>query len=237
MKKLFAVLMAIILVASYVYAGDDIIPAAKTGATSLNFTFGGLGAFDFGGVGPSVPVPDQSGNTSSTPAGISLSFFMSNSAALRIGLQVQYDSKTIPSNLTNGTDGSGSLFAAGLSLDYIGYMASSNSRVRPYLGGGLLFTYSSNDEKDPHASGETQYERKDYQPAGIGAEVVGIVGAEFFIYNEISVSAEYQLNVFGIQSFSDTKTTSGSTTITTKNGSLTEILGFGALGATVHIYF
>ena len=34
------------------------------GAKSLNFTFGGLGAFNLGGAGPSVSVPDQNGNIS-----------------------------------------------------------------------------------------------------------------------------------------------------------------------------
>ena len=241
MKKLFAILVAITLVASFVYAGDDITPAAKAGATSLNFTFGGLGTFNLGGFGPSAQYPtDPNGDYTSTPAGISLSFFTSNTAAIRIGLQAQYMNKTFPYNGTNGTDGTGSAFAAGVSLDFLGYMGSSNSRVRPYLGGGLLFTLSSNDYKPAVPSGVTQSETKNSQPAGIQAAVVGIAGAEFFIYNEISISAEYQLNVFGIQSLSDTKYTSGipgDQTQTAKNGSVTQILGFGALGATVHIYF
>ena len=65
MKKLFAILVAITLVASFVYAGDDITPAAKAGATSLNFTFGGLGTFNLGGFGPSAQYPiDRTGDYS-----------------------------------------------------------------------------------------------------------------------------------------------------------------------------
>ena len=239
MKKLFAILVAITLVASFVYAGDDITPAAKAGATSLNFTFGGLGTFGFGCAGLTSSVQTSSSDIS-VPLGMSISFFSSNSAALRIGLQAQLQSKTLPSNLTNGTDGSESAFAGGLSLDYIGYMGSSSSRIRPYLGAGILFIYSSNDYKPAVASGAPQSETKNTQPAGIAAELRGIVGAEFFIYNEISISAEYQLNLFGIESFADTKYTDGTSghqQPPIKNGSGTQILGFGTIGATVHFYF
>jgi opacity protein-like surface antigen len=238
MKKLFVVLIAISLMASFAYAGDEMTPAAKAGATSLNFTFGGLGTFNFGCAGLIYPI-QTTASTISVPYGMSVSFFTGNSSALRIGLQVQNQSMTIPSNLTNGTDGSQSQFAAGISLDYVGYMGSINNRVRPYLGLGVLFDYSTNDYKPAVASGVTQPETKNSftNPAGIAAGIRGIAGAEFFIYNEISVSAEYQLNLFGIESFADTKSTFGTITTTTKNGSGTQILGFGALGATVHIYF
>jgi opacity protein-like surface antigen len=228
MKKLFAVLVVIALVASFVYAGDDITPSAKAGATSLNFTFGGLGAFNLGEAGPSVPEPV------SIPAGISVSYFLNNNSAVRVGLQIQYGSETDPYQGTgSGTDGSKSEFGLGISGDYLMYMASS-SRVRPYLGGGLLLTYSSNDIKYPASPNTTQQEIQNSIPAGVEFQLRGLAGAEFFIYNEMSISAEYQLNLFGIQSYSDTKNTPGSAT---KNGSRMQILGFNALAATVHIYF
>ncbi|MGD1044962.1 MAG: outer membrane beta-barrel protein [Bacteroidota bacterium] len=228
MKKLFTVLVAIALIASLAFAGDDITPSAKSGATSLNFTFGGLGAFNLGEAGPSVPQPVA------IPAGISISYFLNNNNAVRVGLQIQYGSETDPYQGTgSGTDGNRSEFGLGISGDYLMYIASS-SRVRPYLGGGFLLTYSSNDVKYAAGPGATQQEIQNSQPAGVGFQLRGLAGAEFFIYNEMSISAEYQMNLFGIESFSDTKNTPGSTT---KNGSQMQILGFQALAATVHIYF
>ena len=67
--------------------------------------------------------------------------------------------------------------------------------------------------------------------------LMGIVGAELFVYNELSFSAEYQLNLFSMTSAADQVQTQGATSVTTKSPSFTNILGFGTAGATVHIYF
>jgi opacity protein-like surface antigen len=227
MKKILTAILLASMVASLAYAGDDVTPAAKAGAVSLNFTFGGLGAFNLGGSGP-APF--------NTPAGISVSFFLGNTDAFRVGLQAQNWSQTIPwTGTVSGTDGSNSALGLGLSGDYLKYIGTS-SRVRPYLGLGVLVTYSTNDHKDPAAAGQTQQETQDTQPAGLALGTRGILGAEFFIYNELSVSAEYQLNLYSLTSYSDTKRTVGTTTTATKYGSATQLFGFGALGATVHFY-
>ena len=78
------------------------------------------------------------------------------------------------------------------------------------------------------------HEQKGGTPTTFG--LIGIAGAEFFIYSEISLSAEYQLNVISVSSFSDIQTTVGGTTYTAKGGSATNILGIGGGWLTLHIY-
>jgi len=64
------------------------------------------------------------------------------------------------------------------------------------------------------------------------------MGAEFFIYSAISLSAEYQLNLFSTTSNADMVTSfKGVPSVTTKQGSSTTIPGFGSTGAMLHIYF
>lgn len=227
MKKVLAVVLAGLLLATFAYAGDDIVPAAKTGSKSLNFTFGGFGNFNLGPSGPN--------------GGIGLSYFLSSEAAVRLGLQIKSVSSTIPANPgagQSGTDGSSSSFGLGLGVDYLMYMNAG--RVRPYWGAGLSFAMNSNDAKNAVISPAVQGEDKNNPangPTGITFGLAGIMGAELFIYNELSLSGEYQLNLININSPSDRVQSSGNQSLTTKQAGTTTILGFSAALASIHIYF
>ena len=70
----------------------------------------------------------------------------------------------------------------------------------------------------------------------IGAS--GILGGEFFVYPELSMSAEYQLNIISYNSYLDATVKSlNQPDHTEKRGSNIQILGFGSAGATLHLYF
>jgi hypothetical protein len=232
MKKALVVVVASILL-SGMSSAQDVRPAIKSGAKSINFTFGGLGTFGLGAAG--------------IAGGISGSYFLSPDGALRLGLQVASRSTSTPWNdfTTNGTnpgsDGSSSLFAAGVGLDYLWYLNASTARVRPYLGGGVRFITQNSDTKPAVATASptgTLIETKNGTSGdGLTFGVSGILGAEFFIFSEISVSGEYQLNLFGMTSNADRVVSyKGLPNVTTKQGSTTDILGFGSAGATLHIY-
>ena len=60
---------------------------------------------------------------------------------------------------------------------------------------------------------------------------------EFFIYPEISLSAEYVLHVVNFNIPSDVTSTTGNSSSTTKNTTTTQLLGFSAANLGVHIYF
>lgn len=225
MKRVLLVVLALVVLAGYASAQD--MPAIKSGAKSLNFTFGGFGGFGLTGTGPM--------------GGIGLSYFLSNEGAVRLGLQVSSTSTKTPANPPTGqtgTDGESSSMTVGLGVDYLMYMGSG--RVRPYMGGGVGLTFGSNSSKPPVVPAGPQSETKNNPavgPTGITFGLSGIAGAEFFLYNELSLSAEYRLNIITASSPADMEVTAGNTTTTTKQPSTTTILGFGAAGATVHIYF
>lgn len=233
MKKII-VLMIAALSASSALVAQEIQPAAKAGAKSINFTFGGLGAF---GIGPA-----------GVNGGLSASYFLSHDAAVRVGLQVVSNSSTQPWNdpTTTGTnpgsDGSTSTFGLGVGADYLMFVPAMTPRVKPYIGAGVFVAMNSSSTKFAisNAAGTgTATERKNGNGnEGLAFGLVGIAGAEFFLYPEISLSAEYQLNVISLTSLSDRVLSyKGSPDVTTKQGSATQILGFGTLGATLHIYF
>lgn len=233
MKKALVVVISSILVSGLALS-QDVQPVVKQGAKSINFTFGGLGAFGLGAAGVN--------------GGISGSYFLKDDAAVRVGLQVSLNSTTSPwndfsGNGTNpGSDGSTSLFGLGIGADYLSYMSAMSARVKPYLGAGIRLMMQSSDSKPAIANSSpngTLTETKDGTAGdGLTFGLAGIMGAEFFIYSEISVSAEYQLNLVSFTSRSDMVASfKGVSSITTKQGSATSILGFGSAGATLHIYF
>jgi len=233
MKKIVVLMMAALVVSTTLVA-QEIRPVAKAGAKSINFTFGGLGAF---GIGPA-----------GVGGGLSASYFLSNDAAVRVGLQVVSNSTTTPwndptANGTNpGSDGSTSAMGLAVGADYLMYVYALTPRVRPYLGVGAYVATNSSSTKPAisnAAGNNTVTETKNgNSDDGLAFGLIGIVGAEFFIYSEISLSAEYQLNVFSLASRYDRVVSyKGNPSVTTKQGSATQILGFGTLGATLHIYF
>lgn len=233
MKRTITMVIAVLMMSGLSYA-QGVEPAVKAGAKSLNFTFGGFGNFGFGAAG--------------VAGGISGSYFMNQQAALRVGLQIYSNSTSTPWNdfsgngSNPGSDGTTSTFALGIGADYLSYMSALTPRVKPYIGAGVAFTMVSDDSKPAisNAAGTgTLIETKNGNGSdGITFGVVGIAGAEFFLYPEISLSAEYQLNIFSLTSRSNmVQSFKNTTSVTTKEGSATSILGFGSVGAGVHIYF
>lgn len=235
MRKSLAILLVIVAVFGNVFA-QDVKPAVSAGSKSLNFTFGGLGAF---GIGPT-----------GIGGGLGASYFLSSDAAVRVGLQVVSASATIPANPptgSTGTDGSQSAFQVGVGCDYLMYMVGATSRIRPYMGGGIQFGFATTNSKNAVIAPTTQTEFKNRAAGetingttytgGMIVSLRAVAGAEFFIYPELSLSAEYQLNGFSLLSQSDQEQINGPTTVTTKGGSSTTLLGFGAAGAVLHFYF
>jgi opacity protein-like surface antigen len=217
MKKVLMLALAIAMVVG-IASAQDVNPAIHQGAKSMNFTFNGLGNFGIGPTGPS--------------AGIGGTYFLSNEAAIRAGFQLGIATSSTPANAPagfTGTDGSSSAMSFGIGADYLMYMNAG--RVRPYWGAGFNFTTASSDVK--YATiGATQDEQKGNTPTTV--TLAGFMGAEFFIYSELSFSAEYQLNLISLTSYSDL--THSNPASTTKEPSTLNILGFGAAGVTLHIY-
>ncbi len=223
MKKVALVVMAVILVASVAMAQDA--PAAKMGAKTANFTFGGLGTFGIGAAGAG--------------GGIGVSYFIADDAALRLGLNVGMGSTSTPAAVTGNSEGKSSTMDIGLGVDYLMY--SGTGRLRPYMGAGIGITMGSSTIEPsvtPAINGEVTKTTNGRGIDGLGFGISGIVGAEFFLYNEISLSAEYMPNLVRISTKADSETSiEGAATVTTKGGTSTSILGFGATAVQLHIYW
>lgn len=216
-------------VASTALSAQDVRPVVQDGARSINFTFGGLGTFGLGAAG--------------RDGGISGSYFLSRNAALRVGLQAAYSHSTTPWNGGGaGTDGSSSGTAFGAGADYLSYMSSLTQRVRPYVGVGAYLSSRTSDSKPPLASpvpsGALVETKNGSGGDGLTVGTRAILGAEFFLYPAISLSAEYQVGLFGLTSASDmVRSYQGAPSITTRRGSAQSFLGFSSAGAALHIYF
>lgn len=225
MKKFLAVVLAVVMMCGVVMAQDA--PAGnQAGAKSMNFTFGGLGAFGLTGTGPN--------------GGLGLSYFLSSEAAVRVGLQVGTTSTTTPAAITGNSDASSSTFDLGIGADYLMYMGGG--RVKPYMGAGVGLSLGSSSNEpsvSPTAANGTLTKITNTRNTdGMTLSVVGIAGAEFYLYNEISLSAEYTLGLLRMRSGADSEATiKGAAAVTAKGSSSTNLLGFGAAGATLHIYF
>lgn len=233
MMRLVLVLLALSPVCSL--AVGQVRPAIRDGGKSLNFTFGGFGGFGLTGTGPT--------------GGVGISYFMSPATAVRVGLQARSHSRTLSWNSPGGaagSDGSESGLNLGVAVDYLKYVGVATSRVRPYMGAGVGVIMISNKSTPAAATGSTPTETKNapggittggFASPGMTFDLHANFGAEFFLFNEISIAGEYALNVINRNSPADTEAITGGTTVATKGNPATNILGFGAAGATVRIYF
>jgi hypothetical protein len=233
MMRLIMVWLGLSVVAGA--AAAQVNPAIRPGTRSLNFTFGGFGGFGLAGTGPA--------------GGVGVSYFMNPKTALRVGVQARSYSRTLTWNSATsaaGNDGRESGLSVGLSVDYLKYIRAGTSRVRPYIGGGVGVTRVSNNAMPAAANGATVTETRN-APGGIPAagfaapgmtfDLHANLGAEFFLFNEVSIAGEYGLNLVNRTSPANMQAITGGNTVTTRGNPTTNILGFGAAGATVRIYF
>lgn len=230
MKRALMILSAVWLCAASTAFAQEFRPAVRQGANSLNFTFGGFGAFGLAGAG--------------VAGGISYTHFISTDLAYRFGLQAAYDRRTTPwpDNTLAGSDFTASSTALGVGFDYLMYMGSQTARVRPYWGPGVSVIYTKSSEEEAIANnapnGTLLEKRNPGRNDGLTVGVMGVLGAEFFLYPELSLSAEYNLNLFSLTSNSDyVEVRKNAFDVTEKQGSRMRILGFGSAGAGLHIYF
>jgi len=229
--SLFTVL-ALLTVTSH---AQEVVPATGAGARAVLFSFAGLsflGAGNFNG-------------------GVGGGYFLSDAMAVRGGVQFASASQDNPANPgvnQQGIDGSRSALTYGVSAALEIRMAKR--RVSPYFGGGVLFTVSSTELNSAEVGNPppTQTVTKNSAgglivngttyTAGTTLTVFGMMGVEFFLYNEMSLAAEYRLG-YGSTSRPDQEISNGTTTTTTTTkvgGGST--LGFSNGGAlTLSVYF
>jgi hypothetical protein len=221
-----------VLLASALASAQSISPNLTQGTTSLLFSFGGFSNL----------------NAGNFDGGIGVKYYLQNRTALRIGVQIATADQDIPANPgagQQGTDGeaSGSRLGISAALEF----HRGTGRANAYLGGGVGFNKTSTEVKSPALGATTtqtvvKNDRNGETISGItflggtGFNVFALAGAEFFLFQELSLAAEYRLG-FAKLSRSDEEITSGNQTTTTKVGASSG-LGVNSAGVlTLAIYF
>ncbi len=232
MKKTFVVGM-MLLMGTSLSVSQDVIPSVGPGSKAVLFSFGGLsflsaGTFD-GGVGAR--------------------YYLNENMSVRAGLQFTSASQTTSANPGAGQVGAdGSASATVIGVEGAAEWHMGKGRVIPYMGLGAGFSTTSTDSK-PAVTGIaplTQSETKNAQggltvngntySGGTTFQVFALAGVEFFLYKELSLSAEYQLGYMSV-SRKDQEFIVGGTTTTTKVGSASNVGITNSGLLTLSVYF
>lgn len=234
--RLMAGVLGIVMAVSFACA-EDFVTSVAPNSKAMLFTFKGLSSMEAG---------DFNG-------GIGAKYYLSSSTALRVGLEFMTASVALPANpeaLLNqtGIDGSASATKFGISAAVEYHLLPT--RVSPYVGGGIGISSGSTEYKNPVVNDPPprvqiqQTTDKNFPVDTLGVtlnpgfemNVGGIVGVEFFITKEISLSAEYQL-FYSTTSFSDEEEIQGNLTQKTKMGSTSGLKISSIGGLTLAVYF
>jgi opacity protein-like surface antigen len=212
MRKVIMVCAGVLLLNAQASA-QSISPNLTKGTESLLFSFGGFSNLTAGNF----------------DGGIGAKYYFKDRAALRLGVQIATADQDIPANPgpgQQGTDGeaSGSRLGVSAALE----LHRGTGRANVYLGGGVGFSKASTEVKSPVIGPSTNQTivKNDRNGesingitflAGTGFNLFALAGAEFFLFQEVSLAAEYRLG-FAKLSRSDEEVTSGNQTTTTKVG-------------------
>jgi opacity protein-like surface antigen len=161
--------------------------------------------------------------------GVGGKFYLNNRMAIRGVVKFSMNSSTDPwTGAAAGNDGETSSTTIGLGGAFEYHMVVG--KLSPYFGGGFGFSTTSSEEKSPYPNGGSQTVKKDDPAynAGTNLSLYALLGVEYFIYDNVSLAAEYRLG-FNSLSRADYSITSGGITSTTKMGSSTSI-GTGSQG-------
>jgi opacity protein-like surface antigen len=213
MKKILLILVVIAIATCLSFAGD---PNVKAGDKALMFSIKGFGEFGVGGLGMPAFETGENDPAQVTLYGFGMKYFLADNIALRGIFDFAYESHEIPENKTVSTTFFG--FVPG--LEY--HIVNTNS-VTAYLGGAIAFEMSKETSK-PVLGDETSN-------SGTIIGVAGLMGAEFFPWDNVSLGAEYMLG-FSSQTTTETDTEGKDT-----DGDSWTKFGIQSAAVTLSIYF
>lgn len=183
MKRILLILLAVAVAGNFAFAQA---PKTKQGDKAFLFTINGFGDF---GVGSS-PVGTVFVGSTGTPvslAGFGLKYYVANDVAIRGALAATFASST--QKITGETDDEASATAFGI-IPGLQYHISTMGSVTAYVGAfvvvGAVSASVTPSVPIPGPSVETKF-------TGLLFGVGGIIGAEFYPWENVSLGAEYQL--------------------------------------------
>jgi opacity protein-like surface antigen len=220
MFKKVALILALFVCTSFAQKEGPFVGA---GSKAILFSFGGLS--------------NMAANNFDGGAGIK--FFLASPMAIRVGVQANVSGTTTPANPVApqvGMDGSTSSTTIGVEGALEVHLTTT--RLTPYLGGGVGFSLTSNESK-PSVAGTAPIYQTTTKSGGTSINFFVMMGAEYFVVDQISLAAEYRLG-YSLFSPKDTEVSSTNPavpTVTTK-GTSNHSLSLNSTGLlTLAVYF
>ncbi len=183
MRRLFSIIAVIFLMVVFVFGQQQKEEKfAGMGSSAVLFSFSGLDNL----------------NADTFNGGIGGKYYLSDNAAIVVGMQLNSISKTTPANPDTdqvGLDGEYSKFDFGLSAGFEWHFKLT--RVSPYVGAGMTFSLSSSENFAPmkwYKNSTGNIIKVTEKISGVYSfGIFGIGGVEYFITKNFSLSAEYHL--------------------------------------------
>jgi opacity protein-like surface antigen len=220
MRRIFPLGLVLLIVANSVFAQDAGATVNRANQKGLLFTLAGLGDFGVTGNLLGVAVPTSTASSQKL-AGLGLKYYLSPKLAVRgsihLGLvQTESQLTTGTKKTTVSTIG----FAPGVEYHFVNTKA-----VTAYFGGAAAFgLFNTSVPADPDSEGSG------YKFKGMVYSLALLFGVEFFLADNLSLGAEYQLGA---------NYTSGKSEYGPNSYDLPKTLNLGisALAATLAVYW
>ena len=178
MKKVLIIVLVILFLGTISFGQEINLP--QKGNKAMLFEFSGLGF---------LGVLEYQG-------GFGYKMFLNNNMALRTALLMNYNKDNTPyTGGGDGKDGYDKTFGMGAEIAL--ELHKNYGNVSPYTGIGGKFVQTTTESALPVQSGSTQPTLKNQIGSGSGMNIGGffIIGMEYFINDNISLSGEYHLGV------------------------------------------
>ena len=220
MRRIFPLGLVLLIAANSVFAQDAGAAVNRANQKGLLFTLAGLGDFGVTGNLLGVAVPTSTASSQKL-AGLGLKYYLSPKWAIRGSLhfglvQTEVQSSAGSYKITVSTVG----FAPGVEYHFVNTKA-----VTAYFGGAAAFgLYNNSIPADP--SGENP----SVTIQGMVYSLAFLFGVEFFLAENLSLGAEYQLGANYTSGKSDYGPNS-------QDWPKTLNLGISALAATLAVYW
>ncbi|MCS6990090.1 MAG: porin family protein [Chloroherpetonaceae bacterium] len=159
---------------------QDITAKTKRDDAALLFQFSGFGNLATGGLGAVETPKDASGASVIVMNGVGGKFFMAENLALRAALTFARESASQPRS-RNVAEFSETTTSVGIEIGAEAHL--HNKRLSPYFGG--LVGYGNGSFSRKQGGVEVSAKR-----SGFG--IAAIAGAEFFLFEQVSLAAEYR---------------------------------------------
>jgi opacity protein-like surface antigen len=225
MKRLITLIVVLSLFASVSLAADP-KPVTNAGAKALLFDLGGLASLSAGNY----------------QGGLGAKYYIAQDMAIRLSLGFRTSTETekntqnpLPTNRLAESKLTSTAFTIAPAFTY---NVAKTSTVAAYVGGMLSFTTAEDKREGNNTSLNVGYDSgESYRESTTSWGVAGILGVEWFPWENISFSGEYRLGYTSSSGETESTTTAATTTIDGPDSSQFGLGSANSAALTLAIYF